>query len=148
MDKFHRCLVAAPVSHRFKKACCGHSSKPVRGVWDASNYIDMSLVFPCNVVVWPLAFWLAFLRRVAAGVGSVHILGCLTAAAAVHALLEKHWESEILAPLQATHMARPGMLGLSAVRLHDGAARSLETLRSSRPAASKPQGMDMLVTSK
>ncbi|CAE7216949.1 MSRB3, partial [Symbiodinium pilosum] len=38
-------------------------------------------------------------------------------------------------------MARPGMLGLSAVRLHDGAARSLETLRSSRPAVSKPQGL-------
>ena len=78
----------------------------------------------------------------------MHILGCLTAAAALHALLEKHWEAEILALSQATHMARPGMLGLSAVRLHDGAARSLETLRSSRPAVSKPQGMDNLVTAK
>ena len=37
-------------------------------------------------------------------------------------------------------MARPGMLGLSAVRVHDGALRSFETLRASRTSASKPQG--------
>ncbi|CAE7033941.1 MSRB3 [Symbiodinium sp. KB8] len=39
-------------------------------------------------------------------------------------------------------MARPGMLGLSAVRVHDGALRSFETLRASRPSASKPQGLN------
>jgi len=39
-------------------------------------------------------------------------------------------------------MARPGMLGLSAVRVHDGALRSFETLRASRTSASKPQGLN------
>ncbi|CAE6919694.1 MSRB3 [Symbiodinium natans] len=38
-------------------------------------------------------------------------------------------------------MARPGILGVSAARLHDGAARSFETLRINRTSASKPQGL-------